>query len=395
VEGLPAVVIRSVNEISRDATAVHPRMVLAIDTPSGLPSDGEAAAGPVVRAHATITFTAPKLGQLISREAACCGRLQVSSIGTPPELIEEIGKSEVRWIEPQEFRKLPLVRSADSHKGSFGHVLVIAGSLGKTGAAVLAGRGALRAGAGLVTVAAPDKVLPIIAGKQSEYMTYPLPSTRDGMISGGKLSSKQLQKLFEGKSLLAIGPGLGTRAQTQNFIRKTVQTSVLPIILDADGLNAFAKNGKALVNRKSKRLAITPHPGEMARLLGTSSSTVQSDRLGVSLSAAKSWNCHVVLKGFHTILATPAGRAFVSTTGNAGLAKGGSGDVLTGILAGLAAEFGDDHWEESLALGIYLHGRSADDAIRCRAESGLLAGEIAKTLPATFQSMITELRSSA
>ncbi len=395
VEGLPAVAIRFVNEISCDATAMHPQMVLAVDTPSGLPSDGEPASGPVVRAHATITFTAPKIGQLISKDAACCGKLTVRSIGSPADLIEEIGKSNVRWIEPREFCNLPLVRRADSHKGSFGHVLLIAGSLGKTGAAVLAGRGALRAGAGLVTVAAPEKVLPIIAGKQPEYMTYPLSSTKQGTISAGNLKSSQLKKLLEGKTLLALGPGLGLSPQTQRFIRQVVQTSLLPIILDADGLNAFRINGQALAKRNSKRLAVTPHPGEMARLLGRSNSAIQSDRLGTALSAAKKWNCHVVLKGFHTILASPDGRAFVNTTGNAGLAKGGSGDVLTGILAGLTAQFGPDHWEELLALGIYLHGRAADDAIVNRASSGLIAGDIAEILPETLQRFLKELRSSA
>lgn len=394
VEGLSALVIRTLNKISRDATAVQPQMVLAVDTPSGLPSDGEPATGPVVRAHATVTFTAPKIGQLTGRDAACCGNLQVCSIGSPSDLIEQLGKSNLRWIEPQEFRKLPLVRRADSHKGSFGHVLVIAGSLGKTGAAVLAGRGALRAGAGLVTVAVPDKVLPIVAGKQPEYMTHPLLSTNEGTISAGNLKARQLKKLLEGKSLLAVGPGVGPNAQTQRFIRQIVQTSESPVILDADGLNAFANNGKALAKRKSKHLAITPHPGEMARLLRTSNSSVQNERLGTARSAAGAWNCHVALKGFHTILASPDGRAFVNTTGNAGLAKGGSGDILTGILAGLAAQFGSDHWEEALTLGIYLHGRAADDAIANRDASGLIAGDIAEILPFTLKRLLAELRSS-
>jgi ADP-dependent NAD(P)H-hydrate dehydratase / NAD(P)H-hydrate epimerase len=394
VEGLAARVIQAVNAISRDATAVQPVLVLAVDTPSGLPSEGEPAQGPVVRAHWTITFTAPKIGQLIGKDAACTGKLNVCCIGSPAALVEELGKSNLRWIEPGEFRNLPLIRRPDSHKGNFGHVLVIAGSLGKTGAAVLAGRGALRAGAGLVTVAAPANLLPIIASKQPEYMTHPLLSTNQGAISGANLRSSQLQKLLEGKTLLAIGPGLGLDVQTQRFIRHVVQTSPLPIILDADGLNAFTKHGQAIAKRKSKHLAVTPHPGEMARLLGTSSSAVQNDRVGTALSVAKAWNCQVVLKGFHTVLASPQGHAFVNTTGNAGLAKGGSGDVLTGILAGLAAQFDANYWMEALALGIYLHGRAADEAIANRAASGLIAGDIVEILPHTVQGLLTELRSS-
>ena len=392
VAGLLASVIADINRISRDATAVLPELVLAVDTPSGLPSDGEAAMGPAIHAHVTLTFTAPKIGQLVSKDAGCCGTLIVREIGSPRELIEQVGKSELRWIEPQEFRELPLVRRIDSHKGSFGHVLLVAGSRGKSGAAVLAGRGALRAGAGLVTIATPDDALPIVASAQAEFMTEPLASTRVGTISAANLKAGRFNALAKNKTVFAIGPGIGTHSETQRFVRSVVQKSEQPIILDADGLNAFAGRAKDLARRKSPYLAVTPHPGEMARLCGISTEKVQADRLGIALKSAKTWNAHVILKGFHTILATPEGRAFVNTTGNPGMAKGGSGDVLTGILSGMVSQFGVQHWEQALALGIHLHGRAADEATAQREEASLLAGEIADGLPRTYRRFITELR---
>jgi NAD(P)H-hydrate epimerase len=394
VEGLLASVIEDINKISRDASSIHPQRVLAVDTPSGLPSDGESSQGPAIRAHATITFTAPKIGQLVSRDSAVCGKLHIRGIGSPRELIEELGAGKVYWIEPQEFRELPLVRQVDSHKGKYGHLLLIAGSLGKSGAAILAGRGALRSGAGLVTVATPEDILPIIAGAQPELMTEPLSSTKLGTISAANLKGSRIRTLAKGKTLLAIGPGIGTHQETQRFVTSLVRQTELPIILDADGLNAFAGRGSDLGRRKSSHLAVTPHPGEMARLCGVSNEAVQADRLGIALKAAATWKAHVILKGFHTILASPGGRAFVNTTGNPGMAKGGTGDVLTGILAGMASQLGLQHWEPALALGVYLHGRAADEATAHREEAALLAGEIPDALPSTYDRFVTELRES-
>src|SRR5712664_3495722 len=395
VEGLLASVITDVNRMSRYATAIRPDAVVAVDTPSGLPSDGGPAAGPVIRAHATVTFTAPKLGQLVSKDAATCGKLLVREIGSPRELIEQVGKSNVRWIEPEEFRSLPLIRKADSHKGNFGHVLIVAGSRGKTGAAILAGGAALRAGAGLVTIATADAVLSIVASAQPEFMTEPLFATKLGTISAANLKDGRFSALAKNKTLLAIGPGLGTHVETQRFVRSLVQKAEQPLLLDADGLNASTGRAKDLAKRKSHLLALTPHPGEMARLCGLSNDKVQSDRLGLALKSARAWNAHVILKGFHTILATPDGRAFVNTTGNPGMAKGGSGDVLTGILAGMAAQFGPANWQGALALGIYLHGLAADDATTSRAEASLLSGEIADHLPEAYLRFVAELQQRA
>jgi NAD(P)H-hydrate epimerase len=395
IEGLLAAVIGDVNKISGDATSLRPEAVVALDTPSGLPSDGEPSQGLVIRAHATVTFTAPKLGQLVSRDSARCGKLHVRQIGSPHELIEELGKGKVSWIEPQEFRELPLVRQADSHKGKYGHVLLIAGSLGKSGAAILASRGALRAGAGLVTAATPDAVLPIVASAQAELMTEPLASTKLGTISAANLKSISLRSLMQGKTLLAIGPGIGRHKETQRFVTSLVRQTELPVILDADGLNAFAGRARDLAKRKTAHLAVTPHPGEMARLLGVSNDAVQADRLAIALNAASAWKIHVILKGFHTILACPDGSAFVNTTGNAGMAKGGSGDVLTGILAGTVSQIGMQHWDLALALGVYLHGRAGDESVAQKAEATLLAGEIADSLPTTYRQFLMELRQGA
>jgi len=363
-----------------------------VDTPSGLPSDGAAAEGPVLRAHATVTFTAPKIGQLISQDAAACGRLLVRSIGSPQAVVQETGQGTLRWAGPEEFSTLPLVRPIDSNKGTFGHVLLVAGSLGKSGAAILGGLAALRTGAGLVTVATPDVVLPIVAAAHPEYMTESLEVTPAGTIARGNLDRDQFAKLLQGKTCLALGPGLGTHPETQEFIRDVVRTNSLPMILDADGLNAFAGQGDLLSERAAKFLVVTPHPGEMARLLFTTTKAVQADRVQVAMDAARRWKAFVLLKGFHTLLAAPDGAVFVNTTGNAGLAKGGSGDVLTGVLAALTAQFGTEDWLRVLALGAYLHGAAADSLVDDGDASGLLASDVALAVPHAREELIAELR---
>lgn len=386
--------IEFLNGWSANATGAEPALIVAVDTPSGLPSDGEKADGPVVRAHATVTFTAPKIGQLLSPDADCCGELTVRAIGSPPELVEEQGKAVARWSGPEQFAKLPLVRRADSHKGLYGHVLIVAGSVGKSGAAVLAGTGALKAGAGLVTIATPAPVQAIVAAGQPEYMTEPLPVDAEGAIAMRDTTEAGFAQELAGKTVLAVGPGLGQKSGTQEFVRSLVQTTELPTILDADGLNAFAGRADELKQRKSKFLAITPHPGEMGRLLGIRNAEVQVDRVKVAREAAARWDAHVLLKGFHTILTAPDGRIFVNTTGNPGLAKGGSGDVLTGILAALTGQFGTDDWLRVLALGAWLHGKAAETLGEDADESGILAGEVARALPYARRALLEEIRRS-
>jgi hydroxyethylthiazole kinase-like uncharacterized protein yjeF len=393
--GVIAKAVSDLNRHSRNATAAWPALILAVDMPSGLPSDGQPAEGLVVYAHKTVTFTAPKPGQLISRDSAAAGILEVADIGSPASLIEEIGKSPLRWLEPHEFAQLPLVRTVDSHKGLYGHALLVAGSLGKSGAAVMAGYAALRAGAGLVTVAAPDAVLPIVASPHPELMTESLISTSEGTAAIQNLASQRFQRIAEGKNVLAVGPGLGLQSETQDFIRKVALQTELPLVLDADGLNAFAGNADSLRDRKTKFLAITPHPGEMARLLLRPTKDVQEDRVKIAQEAARRWNAHVILKGSHTIIAGPDGQIFVNTSGNPGLAKGGSGDVLTGVLAALTAQFRTDDWTRILALGVYLHGKAAEFATKNTDESGLLATEVAAAVPHARHQLLQELQSRA
>jgi len=390
--GLIAKAISDLNSFSRNATAATPALVVAVDIPSGMSSDGEPAEGPVLRAHHTGTFTAPKIGQLISNDASCCGSLNVSAIGSPSELIDELGKGHLRHSGPDEFARLPLVRPADSNKGLYGHILIVAGSTGKSGAAVLAGTGALKAGAGLATIATPDTVQSVVASNQPEYMTEPLATHADGSIAIENLDDAAFAKMVKSKTVLAVGPGLGQELGTQEFIRTLVKETTLPTILDADGLNAFASNGHELRKRKSQFLAITPHPGEMARLLGITTKDVQEDRVRIATESARHWNAYVLLKGFHTILASPDGQIFINTMGNPGLAKGGSGDVLTGILAALTGQFGTQDWLRVLALGAWLHGRAADTLIEDADPSGILAGDVARALPYARFELLEEIR---
>jgi NAD(P)H-hydrate epimerase len=390
--GLIGQAIEDVNRLSHGATAARPGWIVGVDTPSGLPSDGEAAAGPVLKAHWTVTFSAPKIGQLISSQADCCGQLVVRGIGSPAALVEETGKGSLRWAGADEFAGMPLIRAAEAHKGSYGHLLLAAGSVGKTGAAILAGQTALRGGAGLVTMATPEPALAIVAGAQAEYMTAPLPATREGTLSAAAIRSGSFASLLKGMTVVAIGPGVGQHTETQEFVRNVVAETELPIVLDADGLNAFAGHGDLLPKRKAKFLVVTPHPGEMARLLGSSIAQVQQHRVNTASEAAKKWNAVVVLKGFHSITAAPNGQVFVNTTGNPALAKGGSGDVLTGLLGALIAQFGAEDLVRVVALGVYLHGRAADLLSEQADASGVLAGEVAQAIPFARRKLLEELQ---
>jgi NAD(P)H-hydrate epimerase len=390
VEGLLRGVIEDVNRLPESGLPPNVRVV-AVDIPSGLPSDCGITGGPVVRADFTVTFTAPKVGQLVSRDCDRVGKLLVRSIGTPPELLEDDPKLKLHWLEPGEFRALPLKRRPDAHKGDYGHALIVAGSRGKTGAAVLAARGALRVGAGLVTVATPDDVLPIVASGMPEMMTTPLVGTESGTIGLRSLDYGRFAEVTKDKNVLAMGPGLSTNPETQQFVHAVVAECPLPVVLDADGLNAFAGHADELTRRTTSALALTPHPGEMARLLGCTTKDVQGKRLEVALQAAARWNAHVVLKGYRTIVAAPDGRAFVNSTGNPGMATGGTGDVLTGMLAGLTAQFGSQHWDRVLGLGVCLHGLAGDLAAARVGEAPLIASDLIASIPQAFQQLLSEL----
>jgi len=388
VEGLLGEVIEDLNQAR--AKRRGKTVVVSVDMPSGLASDTQDFAGPVVAADFTVTLTAPKLGQLVLPHSACCGVLVVKDIGTPPELLESDSHLKIHWIEPAEFRALPLVRDPIANKGTYGHALIVAGSLGKSGAAILAARGALRSGAGLVTVATPQDVLPIVAGGLPEMMTAPLAATEAGTASLRNLDYGRFEEILRGKSVLAIGPGLSMQNETQQFIRSVVGQTELPIILDADGLNAYDGVAEPLNERHTAAMVLTPHPGEMARLLGITVKEVQARRLDVALQAAGRWRAHVILKGFHTILATPSGYACINTTGNPGMATGGTGDVLTGILAGLTAQFGVEDWARVLSFGVYLHGLAGDIAASRIGEAPLIASDLVDAIPEAYARVLAE-----
>jgi hydroxyethylthiazole kinase-like uncharacterized protein yjeF len=384
VEGLLEKAIQEVNQHSPE------KSVIAVDIPSGLPADTGEAQGAVIVADCTVTFTAPKLGMILGNAEHYVGRLVVRGIGSPSELIEEIGKGNTRWSEPREFAPFAVPRVASGHKGDYGHALIVAGSVGKSGAAVLAGWAALRAGAGLVTVATPEPVLPIVASHIPEIMTEPLAATESGTISLRALESGRFSNALKGKRALAIGPGLTIQTETQQFVRTIVgRRDSVPIILDADGLNAFDGNADKLKG-SPETLAVTPHPGEMARLLGCSTSDVQARRLEVARKSAADWNAIVILKGQQTVAAAPDGRAWINSTGNPGMGTGGTGDVLTGILVGLTAQYGTSDWWRVLGFGVFLHGLAGDIAYAGSGEAPLMASDLIHALPRAYQEFYSE-----
>jgi NAD(P)H-hydrate epimerase len=380
VEGVLAEAINAVNEVAKSNRAV----VLAVDIPSGLPADSGFPLGPTIRATATVTFTAPKIGMIQPQAAGFVGELYVRNIGSPYELIEEVGQSSLHWIDAEEVNTFAAPRQEGGNKGDYGHALIVAGSYGKSGAAVLASWAALRAGAGLVTVATPDSVLPIVAAHSPEIMTEPLPATSEGTISLKSFDNDRFKKLLDKKRALAIGPGLSTNDETQQAVHELVNDRTIPIILDADGLNAFAGRASQLKN-PAGNLALTPHPGEMARLAGCSIPQVQSNRVGLALKSAADWNAHVVLKGHQTIVASPDGHAYINSTGNPGMGTAGTGDVLTGILAGLTAQFGTADWPRVLAFGVYLHGLAGDIRYAEFSRAPLMASDLIQALPRAYK----------
>jgi NAD(P)H-hydrate epimerase len=355
----------------------HP--VVAVDIPSGLQSDFSNSKGAeIATPNAIVTFTAPKPSLIFDPAVARC-ELVVAPIGSSPKAISS--KLNLEVITPYDFEILLQPRKPDAHKGDFGHVLVIAGSVGKSGAAAMAGLAALRAGAGLVTVATPRSVLPLVAGFAPELMTEPLPETSEGTVSLRALQSETLDRLMKGKTVVALGPGLTTNSETTKFIRGFVEQCELPLVLDADGLNAFAGVSHKLPSREA--LVLTPHPGEMARLTGASTKKIQRDRMAAARRFARERKLLLVLKGSGTLIAEHNGRVWVNPTGNPAMAKGGVGDVLTGIIAGLLAQFPQERLLPVLAA-VYLHGLAGDTVRDHMNERTLLATDLLRALPHAF-----------
>jgi NAD(P)H-hydrate epimerase len=378
-EGQVARVIEEVNGLNSG------HAVVAVDIPSGLTGDNRIQCGPVITADFTITFTAPKISMFCGDAASRVGRLFAKDIGTPPEIIEEVGKSKFRWLDARELNSFAVRRKPNANKGDYGHALIVSGSTGKSGAAVLASWAALRSGAGLVTVATPEPVLPIVAARIPEVMTVPLRATDAGGVALKNFEDSRFVAALKGKSVLAMGPGLGTEDETTEFVRRCAgKLEGLPIILDADGLNAFKGRAQDLRGARTS-LALTPHPGEMARLVETSSEDVQSRRLEVATKYAGDLNAMVILKGQQTIVAQPDGQAWINSTGNPGMGTAGTGDVLTGMLAGLTSQFGTKDWWRVLGLGVYLHGLAGDIAWSEAGETPILASDVIRAIPEALE----------
>jgi hydroxyethylthiazole kinase-like uncharacterized protein yjeF len=355
--------------------------VLAVDIPSGLPSDSGEPVGDSILADATVTLTAPKRAQVFPPNCTRVGTLAVAPIGTPDELFGDDPELFLNLITARQLARLEFNREPTAHKGSYGHVLLVSGSRGKTGAAALGGKAALRMGAGLSTVATPASVLPIVASLVPEIMTEPLAETDAGTISSRALDYGRFANIVEDKAVLVMGPGLTTHPETSQFVRAVVEQFDLPLLLDADALNALVGQVDVLRKRKARSLVLTPHPGEMARLLGTSSAEVQRQRVEVAQKFARDFGLFVILKGHRTLVAAPDGQVYVNPTGNPGMATGGSGDVLTGLVAGAMAQWPQDDLSTVLSLAVYLHGLAGDLAAREKGQQAMIASDILEALP--------------
>jgi ADP-dependent NAD(P)H-hydrate dehydratase / NAD(P)H-hydrate epimerase len=382
-EGLLALAIRDIREV----VFARGLRVIAVDLPSGLPSDGGGAGWDVVPAALTVTFAAWKPGLVESPACESAGEVIVAPIGIPASVIDAVGTATFVIEAADAARSFPRRRAA-AHKGEFGHVLVVAGSVGKSGAAVLAALGALRAGAGLVTVATPAPALPSVAAGAAEVMTEPLPVDDAGQL--GEAAVQTALGLCAGKDALVLGPGLGQAPSTFDFVRRLVRACPVPLVLDADGLNALAADRPGGAHRldllrRNVPTVLTPHPGEAARLLGSTSPEVQADRRRSALSLAKSARHIVLLKGHRSIVASPDGRAATALVGNPGMATGGSGDVLAGVLGALLAR-GSEAWQAGCA-GAFVHGRAGDLAAETRGQESMIAGDLVSALPRAILSV--------
>ena len=352
--------------------------VIAVDIPSGADADTTGAqSGTIARADAIVTFTAPRPAHVFSPLTS--GATSVGGIGSPGEAI--ISSLQMNVITAHDVARLIGPRPAESNKGSYGHVLVVGGSLGKAGAAAMAGMAALRAGAGLSTVATSKSVLGTVAGFHPELMTEPLPETDAGTISPN--ARERLDELAKGVTVLAIGPGISRNPETSDLVRSMVAKLSLPVVVDADALNAFEGRTDEL-NGKDRTLVITPHPGEMARLTGSSIADVQKDRLAVARKFAREHELIVVLKGHRTLVVRPDGGAWANTTGNPGMATGGTGDILTGMVAGMLAQHNKNAFMAVLAA-VHLHGLAGDVMREGVGEHSLVATDLLRGLPEAFR----------
>jgi hydroxyethylthiazole kinase-like uncharacterized protein yjeF len=338
--------------------------VVAVDIPSGLPSDVSRPSGEFVKAGYTVTFTAPKPAHCLSPIYEHVGKLRVVPIGSPPELYEKNPDCRTNLATPHDIRLLFAPRPCDSNKGLYGHVLVVGGSFGKSGAPAMTGVAAYRSGAGLVTVSVPESVLTAVAAVRPELMTEPLPDAAKLLESAKKMT------------VLAVGPGLGTAPETVGLVRTLYQEAEIPAVFDADGLNALAGD----LPTTEKIRILTPHPGEMSRLTGKSTKEVQADRVGAAKRLAAESGATIVLKGDRTVIAFPDGEIWINPTGSPSMATGGTGDILTGMISGLVAQHPKE-WRRAVIAAVWLHGRCGELGGAVWGEQAMLATDLLDQLP--------------
>ncbi|MBI1927895.1 NAD(P)H-hydrate dehydratase [Candidatus Poribacteria bacterium] len=358
-------------------------LVLAVDLPSGLEADTGMAEGACIRADYTVTIGLPKRGLLLYPGADMTGELEVADIGFPPSVIAA-QKIQVNWTQPADAARLILPRPRHSHKGTYGRVFVVAGSTGMTGAAALSSEAALRVGAGLVTLGMPKSLNPILEVKLTEVMTLPLPETAEGSLAS-EAKSQILEFAERTNSVFAIGPGLSQHPETVALIHSLLRESRSPTVIDADGLNALAKS-KGLLSSLPPQTVLTPHPGEMTRLVGGTVAELERDRIGIAQRFAQEHGVTLVLKGVPTVIANGNGEIWMNSTGNPGMATAGMGDVLTGIIVGLMAQGVPS--DDAAVLGVYLHGLAGDIAAQLTGMHGLMAGDVLKAVPEAIEACL-------
>jgi NAD(P)H-hydrate epimerase len=357
--------------------------VVAVDLPSGLNADTGEVLGPAVRAGYTVTFGRPKVGLLTYPGAELVGQLYVADIGIPAEAYPEDAPAAFLLEAGEVAARLPAWKPT-THKGERGRVFVVGGSPGLTGAVCLAGEAALRAGAGLVTVGVPEGVHDIFEVKLTEVMTAPLPETEDGTLAASAAGAV-LERAAQADAL-AVGPGLGRGEELASLLAELVRESPVPLVIDADGLNALVGHMEVL-GEAAAPIILTPHPGELARLTGSTPAEVQAHRLPLARDVAREWNAVVVLKGARTVIAAPDGTCYINPTGNPGLATGGTGDVLTGVIAAFLAQGLDA--VQAAAAGVFLHGLAGDLAAKSSGgERGFVAGDVIHALPSALSALL-------
>ncbi len=376
ITGFAAEIIEMINSAGKP--------VLSIDIPSGIDGGDGSVKGVCIKADATVTFCMPKLGLVLNPGCGYTGRLVTADIGIPACVLE---KQDIRiWtIDSRMASGMMPGRRVDSNKGDYGRVLIITGSTGMTGSGCLASISALRTGAGLVYTGVPKSLAGIYAAKLTEPIVIPLEDNGAGSLTAS--CAEHILDFMKKMDAVAIGPGLTSTEEIRKIVEKVILASEVPIVIDADALNAVSADPSVLKKLKADAV-VTPHPGEMARLTGKSIKEVQSDRVGTALSFAQEYGVTVVLKGSRTVVASADGRVFINTTGNAGMATAGTGDVLTGIIAGLAAQgvrIGD-----AAAAGVYLHGLAGDAAADYKGMNGLLAGDLADILPLVIKELLKQ-----